>query len=107
MSIDNGTVSPTKIGRLVIGAVGGIKGSGAEPVAFLVTKHELEEVARYWFDKYFRTEYICSGSLEWRIHTYSYKRLVAITRVLGDERMNAMSKEILGALTAKCDAECE
>jgi len=76
MSIFDGTVSPTHVGPLLIGAVDHVNGSGAEPTSFVVTKHELEHIARYWANERLQNDFDCfvfqqSGSTEWRIALYS------------------------------------
>ena len=63
MSVYDGTVSPTRVetpsGTMVIGAIDRINGAGAEPSGFVVTKHELERVARYWFHERPDNYYTC------------------------------------------------
>ncbi len=102
MSVFDGTVSPTRVGNFVIGAIDYINGSEAVPSGFVVTKHELGEVARYWCDVRLSNEFKCfetatSGSTEWRIARYSSERLDAIARVLGIERRNAIDDEVTKA----------
>ena len=113
MSIFDGTLSPTPLGNgLVIGQASHINGADAALTGFVVTKHELEQVARYWFDQrldndFFCFFYDCSGSYEWRLSRYSSERLHAIGQVLGDDRMRVIENEVAAVFQkdAKLDDE--
>src|SRR5437016_13533190 len=59
MSVFDGTVSPTRTGNFVSGEIDAINGSGAEASGFVVTNHELEQVARYWFHQHLENEFCC------------------------------------------------
>src|SRR5262245_51170348 len=90
MSVFDGTVSPTMIanGRFAIGAYSHINGSGAELSGFVVTRHELEQVARYWLHERLEGKFVwhfCgfTGSYDWRLAQYSTGRLDVIEGVLG------------------------
>ena len=84
MSIWDGTVSPTVIPNVcVIGSHSEINGEDAQPSGFVVARHELEQVARYWIWERFLNDFFCfisemSGSYEWRLSLYSAERLTRL-----------------------------
>jgi hypothetical protein len=98
MSVFDGTVSPTEGGSFRIGYIDHINGESAKSSGFVVTRHELEQVARYWFRTHLSNDLGCflyqfSGSTEWRIAVYSSDRLDAIGKVIGAERLKELCNE--------------
>ena len=64
----------------------------------VVTRHELEEVARYWCRAQLANCFDCfyfeqTGSYEWRLHVYSDQRLCAIESVIGSDRLRTIWQE--------------
>ena len=99
MSVFDGTVSPTPVGELLVGAYSEINGSDAEPSGVVVTRHELEEVARYWYRERVHNGYTSflfeqSGSYEWRLNMYSAERLDVIAQVIGEDRLAKIEDEV-------------
>jgi hypothetical protein len=95
MSIFDGTVSPT-LCRNEFGADFELSG-------FVVTKHELEQVAWYWTYQSLENDFFCyfyelSGSHEWRLYHYRDIRLHAIALVLGDDRMRKIDEGVAATL---------
>lgn len=80
-------------GRCTMGSVDAINGEdGKEVTEFVVTRHELKQLARYWAEVRIEHDYFyfvstCSGSSQWRWNVYIDRRLDRLTKVLGHEEM--------------------
>jgi len=99
MSIYDRTVPPTAIGNMQIGRAD-ISGAGAKPSGFIATKHELEQVAKYWLHQQLDNDFYeftsqSSGSFECGLARYSTHRLNAIADVLGADRLAELTYEVI------------
>jgi hypothetical protein len=81
------------VGGLLVGGVDAISGKGGEEISgFIVTRHELRELAKYWFSERLEADFDwflhqCTGSSEWRWSKYITRRLERLAETLGLEEM--------------------
>tara|TARA_B100000315_G_scaffold2694_1_gene2559 strand:- start:85 stop:462 length:378 start_codon:yes stop_codon:yes gene_type:complete len=92
---DNGGVLPTPVpGFGVIGWVEEINGQGAEEVSeFIPTRHELEQLAEYWYTQYLEIERWedmtqSTGSTELRLKGFATQRVNRIELLIGQEAVD-------------------
>lgn len=88
-----------QMGPLIIGSVDAINGeNGAEVPAFVITRHELKQLALYWMQERLDFDfdwflYQSSGSSEWRWNAYIGRRLARLHDILGVHAMNRLWEE--------------
>ena len=81
-------------GRFMIGSVDEINGGGGQEVPeFVATRHELEQLAAYWWTERINHDwdyfvYQSSGSSEWRRSVYTNRRLNRLYDIFGQEAMD-------------------
>ena len=74
---------------------------------FIVTRHELRQLARYWYDERlvqsFRF-YICQSTdgFSWRWSFYINDRLYRLTQVLGTEVMRELRDDAVNSFRRRC-----
>ena len=81
-------------GRFMIGSVDAINGRGGQEMPeFVATRHELEQLAAYWWTERINHDwdyfvYQSSGSSEWRRSVYTNRRLNRLYDIFGQEAMD-------------------
>ena len=101
MNIHKQTIAPILVGsQVVIGAYSHLNGADAQLTNVAVTRHELEQVARYWLRERLHVAFHAYdiqqiGSYDWRLIAYSMQRLDGIAEALGPERLQAIEQEVI------------
>jgi hypothetical protein len=86
-------------GAFIIGSVDEINGAGGEEVSeFVATRHELEQLAKYWAierldQDFWLFLYQQTGSSEWRWSVYIDRRLGSLREILGPKAMETIWKD--------------
>jgi len=98
---DNDHLLPSGNSQFVIGYVDEVNGEGAEEIAaaFVPTRAELLQLARYWTERVLDLEYTfflftSTGSYECRILGFGTRRIERIRAVLGAEAVDAVEMEV-------------
>jgi hypothetical protein len=86
--------------RFVIGHVPEVNGSEAcEVPQFVPTKHELIQIAKYWFQRRLDNDFYLfvfgqTGSSEWRTNVYANRRINRIADILPEQELNQSIEEV-------------
>jgi len=85
----------------VVGHVSEVNGSEAyeEVPEFVPTKHELIQIAKYWFlrqleNDFFFFVFAQTGSSEWRESVYASRRINRIAQILSEPELNQVIEEV-------------
>jgi hypothetical protein len=90
-------------GAFIIGSVDEINGAGGKEVSeFVATRHELEQLAKYWAIERLEHDFwffVCqqSGSSDWRRSVYIDRRLGRLREILGPEAMETIWKDSIAS----------
>jgi len=66
---------------------------------FTPTKHELIQIAKYWYDQVFYNDFYFftfaqTGSTEWRINMYAERRIDRVAEILSEEELNELLADV-------------
>jgi hypothetical protein len=92
-----------------IGCVDEVNGKGGEEVpAFVPTKHELIELAKYWWKEVLDLDfcwflYQCTGSTEIRLRPFAIRRIDRIADAVGADEVNKAIRDVTDEYGQKID----
>jgi hypothetical protein len=106
---DNSSLGQYTNGAFTVGSVDEVNGRGAQEVpAFIPTRNELVELAKYWAKvaieaEFFGFIYACSGSTEIRLIPFAWRRVDRIADCVGEDEVGNAVEEVYEELAKTRD----